>query len=76
VKEETHATHDTPNILPTETCDVHTAGNSVIPDFPDFPDFPPTDSQTPTPTPYPDDEDENDEDTIESEFPDIFNYNY
>jgi penicillin-binding protein 1A len=76
VKEETHATHDTPNILPTETCDVHTAGNSVIPDFPDFPDFPPTDSQAPTPTPYPDDEDENDEDTIESEFPDIFNYNY
>jgi penicillin-binding protein 1A len=82
IKEETHATQDTPNILPTETCDVHTAGNTVIPDLPDYPDYPdypptvpPTVPPTPTPTPDPGEDDE-DEDTTEPEIPDFYNFNY
>ncbi|GAA4291912.1 PBP1A family penicillin-binding protein [Anaerocolumna aminovalerica] len=72
VKEETHATHDTPNILPTETCDVHTAGNSIIPPYP--PVTP--DPNLPSNPGEEEGEDETEEDNTESEFPDIFNYNY
>ncbi len=80
IKEETSKTQDTPNILPTETCDVHTAGSAIIPNFDYDPATPtPTPSPTPTPTPTPTPEDEGtgtDEGNTESDIKDYFNYNY
>lgn len=76
IKDETNKTHDTPNILPTETCDIHTSGNAVIPDEPNEPNIPNI-PNIPSPNPDPDDEGtDEDEDTAESDFNYYFNYNY
>lgn len=76
IKEETNKTQDTPNILPTDTCDVHTAGSAVIPDFDFDPNISPTPTPTPTPTPPATGEEDTDEDTTDTDIQDFFNFNY
>lgn len=76
IKEETNKTQDTPNILPADTCDVHTAGSAVIPDFDFDPNITPTPTPTPTTTPPTTGEEDTDEDTTNTDIQDYFNFNY